>query len=80
MTWMAVQVVIDHWPKLKPYIEIEGNSVEEVINTAKLLGYTKNDLTTKNTTELYQDIGIDIEKMLELTFNSTVEDRMLTGL
>ena len=76
----GVQVVIDHWPKLKPYIEIEGNSVEEVINTAKLLGYTKNDLTTKNTTELYQDIGIDIEKMLELTFNSTVKDRMLTGL
>ena len=76
----GVQVVIDHWPKLKPYIEIEVNSVEEVINTAKLLGYTKNDLTTKNTTELYQDIGIDIEKMLELTFNSTIEDRMLTGL
>lgn len=51
-----------------------------MINTAKLLGYTKNDLMTKNTTELYQDIGIDIEKMLELTFNSTIEDRMLTGL
>ena len=51
-----------------------------MINTAKLLGYAKDDLTTKNTTELYQDIGIDIEKMLELTFNSTIEDRMLTGL
>jgi hypothetical protein len=76
----GVQVVIDHWPKLKPYIEIEGNSAEEVINTAKLLGYTEDDLTMKNTAELYQDAGIDIEKMLELTFNSTVEDRMLTGL
>ena len=49
-----------------------------MINTAKLLGYAKDDLTTKNTTELYQDIGIDIEKMLELTFNSVVEDRMFT--
>lgn len=64
--------------KLKPYIELEGNSAKEVINTAKLLGYAEDDLTTKNTTELYQDIGIDIEKMLELTFNSVVEDRMFT--
>lgn len=49
-----------------------------MINTAKLLGYAEDDLTTKNTTGLYQDIGIDIEKILELTFNSVVEDRMFT--
>ena len=76
----GVQVVIDYWPKLKPYIEIEGNSAKEVINTAKLLGYAEDDLTTKNTTELYQDIGIDIEKMLELTFAAAFEDGTTGGL
>ena len=28
----GVQVVIDRWPKLKPYVEIEANSVVEVVN------------------------------------------------
>lgn len=79
MTW-GVQVVIDRWPKLKPYIEIEGNSAEEVINTAKLLGYTEDDLTMKNTAELYQDVGIDIEKTLELTFAAAFEDGTTGGL
>ena len=66
--------------KLKPYIELEGNSAEEVINTAKLLGYTEDDLTTKNTAELYQDVGIAIEKTLELTFAAAVEDGTTGGL
>lgn len=64
-----VQVVIDHWPKLKPYIEIEGNSAEEVINTAKLLGYAEDDLTMKSTSDLYKDVGMNIEKLAELRFD-----------
>lgn len=51
-----------------------------MINTAKLLGYAEDDLTTKNTTELYQDVGIAIEKTLELTFTAAVEDGTTGGL
>lgn len=65
----GVQVVIDRWPKLKPYIEIEGNSAEEVINTAKLLGYAEDDLTMKSTSDLYKDVGMNIEKLAELRFD-----------
>ena len=65
----GVQVVIDRWPKLKPYIEIEGNSAKEVINTAKLLGYTEDDLTMKSTSDLYKDVGMNIEKLAELRFD-----------
>lgn len=40
-TWRVgeVEVVLDEWPWLKPYIEIEGPSVESVANIAKKLGF-----------------------------------------
>ena len=65
----GVQVVIDRWPKLKPYVEIEANSVAEVVKTAALLGFTESDLITKSTSDLYRNIGIDIEKLAELKFD-----------
>ena len=65
----GVQVVIDRWPKLKPYVEIEANSVAEVVKTAALLGFAESDLITKSTSDLYRNIGIDIEKLAELKFD-----------
>ncbi len=34
----GAQVVIDYWPKLSPYIEIEAGDSSAVIKTAKMLG------------------------------------------
>ncbi len=65
----GAQVVIDRWPKLRPYVEIEANSVAEVVKTAALLGFTESDLITKSTSDLYKDIGINIEKLAELKFD-----------
>ena len=65
----GVQVVIDRWSKLKPYVEIEANSVVEVVKTAALLGFAESDLITKSTSDLYRNIGIDIEKLAELKFD-----------
>lgn len=41
-TWQFgdVEVVIDEWPWIKPYIEIEANSEEKVKATAKELGFS----------------------------------------
>ena len=64
----GVQIAIDSWPKLKPYIEIEANSSTKVIETAGHLGYSKDDLIAKNTTELYREIGMDIKKIAKLKF------------
>ena len=69
----GAQIVIDHWPKLKPYVEIEANSIAEVTKMAALLGYGEDDLITKNTSDLYRDIGIDIEKLAELRFEHEEE-------
>ncbi len=40
-TWQLgdVEIVLDEWPWLKPYIEIEGPSVEAVADTAGKLGF-----------------------------------------
>ena len=44
-TWRLnnVEIVIDEWPWLDPYIEIEGPDEESVISTAEQLGFEWND-------------------------------------
>jgi len=41
--WNDVEIVIDEWPWLKPYIEIESSSKERVMDFAEKLGYNWND-------------------------------------
>ncbi len=64
----GVQVAIDSWPKLEPYVEIEATNSAEVIATASRLGYSEQTLVAENTTELYSKIGMDIKKIAELKF------------
>lgn len=44
-TWKLedVEIVIDQWPWVKPYIEIEGNSEQAVHEKASRLGFDWND-------------------------------------
>jgi adenylate cyclase class 2 len=44
-TWLlgATEIVLDEWPWLKPYIEIEGASEQELKDTADKLGLDWND-------------------------------------
>lgn len=44
-TWQLddVEIVIDEWPWMKPYIEIEGNSEEAVKTVAERLGFDWSD-------------------------------------
>lgn len=44
-TWRlgSVEVVIDEWPWINPYIEIEGETEEAVKDTATLLGFDWKD-------------------------------------
>ena len=55
-TWQlgAVEVVIDEWPHLNPFIEIEGNSEAEVKDVAKKLGFDWNDAVFGSVTEAYR--------------------------
>jgi len=44
-TWHLgdIEIVIDEWPWIKPYIEIEGESVEVVQEAARTLGFDWNE-------------------------------------
>ncbi|MDN5275246.1 MAG: uncharacterized protein JWP06_1147 [Candidatus Saccharibacteria bacterium] len=55
-TWRldAVEVVLDEWPWLKPYIEIEGLSEQEVKAAAARLGFTWDDAVFGSATSAYQ--------------------------
>ena len=63
-----VEIEIDFWPKIPPYLEIEGKSIEEVENIIKLLGYKTSQTTSINTTDIYKKYGIDIENIRDLKF------------
>ena len=54
------EIVIDKWPRLKPYIEVEGPTKEEIEEVVLLLGYSLDDAIVINTDDVYREAGIDI--------------------
>ncbi len=67
-----VEVVIDEWPFLQPYIEIEAKSDKEVRLVAEKLGFSWTDARFCNVTKLYSEKYNTPENFLdhvkELTF------------
>jgi adenylate cyclase class 2 len=62
------QLSIDFWPRLKPYLEIEASSKEEVEKIAKKLGFDPGQLIGDNTAKLYERVGIDLHAIENLKF------------
>ena len=54
------EIVIDKWPKLNPYIEIEAPTKEDIEEAILMLGYQIDDAIVINTDDVYSKIGIDI--------------------
>ncbi len=64
-----VEIDIDTWPLIPSYLELEGNSVEEVKKIEGLLNIDKNNITNLSCEEIYlEKYGIDIVPMPELKF------------
>ena len=64
-----VEIDIDTWPMIPTYLEIEGNSEEEVNNMVKKLGLSNLKITALNCDDIYRKIyNIDISKIKELKF------------
>lgn len=51
----GVEVVIDEWPFLEPYIEVEGESEEEVKAVSEKLGFNYSDAYFGSVDGLYAD-------------------------
>ena len=65
----SVEVDIDFWPLIPPYLEIEATSVDDIRKIEELLEIDKNKITTLNCQDIYKDIyGINIKEIKELKF------------
>ncbi len=64
----GVEIDLDFWPKIAPYLEIEADSKEKVEKTIEKLGFKLKDATGENTKEIYKKYGIDLDKIKHLKF------------
>ncbi len=65
----GVEIEVDFWPLIPPYLEIEGQSVDEVKKMVRKLGYELKQTTSINTKKVYEKYGIDSALIKELKFN-----------
>lgn len=63
-----LEIVIDSWPMIPPYMEIEGSDVNEIMDFAKSLGFTAEDVLVCNTADVYEKYGLNIFDYKELKF------------
>lgn len=82
-TWQLkeAEVVIDTWPGLEPYIEIESNSEEGVKTTAARLGFDWRKGITRAIVEIYMDLyGLSAKVVLEKVSDITFEKNPFSGM
>lgn len=64
-----VEIDIDSWPMIPAYMELEGNSVEEIKKIEEILEIDKSKITNLNCQSIYKDIyNIDVDSIKELKF------------
>ena len=63
-----VMIEIDFRPMLHPYMEIEWPTKEAVYDVAEKLWFSSDRYTSKNTTQIYADNGIDLDGISDLRF------------
>lgn len=64
-----IEIDIDTWPMIPTYMEIEGQSEEDVFKMLEMLNIDKSQVTTLNCDDIYKQIyKIDISKIRELKF------------
>ena len=63
-----VTLDIDTWPKIPPYVELEGESVEELERVATKLGFDWKDKFDADPRYVFKKYGIDIDGLRAITF------------
>lgn len=58
----GVEIDIDMWPKLAPYVEFEGENEEAIEKVCKKLGIDFKSLTSLDVQSIYFQNGYDINK------------------
>lgn len=64
----SVEIVIDEWPYIKPYMEIEADSEDTVKSMLEKLDIKYLDMTSAPTSEVYKRAGLDLDSYTRLVF------------
>ena len=65
-----IEIDIDHWPHIPPYIEVEAHSEKDIFDFLHLIGYTKEDTVSMNADDVYTHYGLDMYSYKELKFDN----------
>ena len=63
-----VEIDIDTWPHLNPYVEFEGNSEEKIKEVVEMLGLDYSKCITDNAQDIYVSLGYTHEDLNNLKF------------
>lgn len=69
----GVEVDVDYWPQLEPYLEIEGKNWDEVNETITKLGLDPAEKKIFSTTQVYQLAGINDKEYRRITFKEMLK-------
>lgn len=62
------EICINYWPKVRPFVEIEGKSVKDVEKTIKLLNIKGRELGNVSMVKIYEMQNINVHAFKRLTF------------
>lgn len=68
-----VEVAIDTWPLLNPYVELEGKSWTDLEKVAKKLGFNYSEKKVYSTNQIYEENGINELDYSVLTFEKQIK-------
>lgn len=63
-----VEIEIDFWPLIPPYLEIEGKSIKDVEKMIEKLGFDVSQTTSINTNLVYRKYGYELHAIKILKF------------
>jgi len=67
----GAEIMVDEWPLIPPYVEVEAHSPDLVIEVIKKLGFDPKQATGLDVSSVYEQIyKIDVDNMPELKFDS----------
>jgi len=59
----SVRIEIDTYPNIKPYIELESETEEDIKKLVELLGFNMKDTTKNTATVILKEAGLDPNKL-----------------
>lgn len=68
-----VELDVDYWPQLKPYLEIEAPTWEQVHKMIETLGLDPADKKIYSTHQIYEENGIEEFDYSRITFDEMVK-------